>query len=176
MLQAYSRCFALYQENWLCLKNYCAVAMCSYLYSVVVHLTVFSLPFIQSKLDSSSGLSFLNYFRWHPVKSGLEFILPDFKVWALSGTLSCWCGQFLETKLNFALEILPISLAEPNLQEQRIERIVLTSLVPQYLALASTSAWASPVNRHPLCPVRRPLLTRIWNLFPPLSTFCSLES
>lgn len=55
---------------------------------------------------------------------------------------------------NFVFEIMSKLFANPNLQKHIIKRIFPSSLVPQYLALASTSAWAPPVNRHPSYPVR----------------------
>lgn len=80
-------------------------------------------------------------------------------------------------KLNFVLGILPIPLPYPNLQDHIIKRIVPSSLVPQYLALTSTSAWAPPVNRHLSCPVREShSLERSRNSSPLPGTFCSLRS
>lgn len=77
---------------------------------------------------------------------------------------------------NFALGISPIPLADPNLQDHIIKRIVPSSLVPQYLALTSTSAWAPPVNRHLSCPVREShSLERSRNSSPLPGTFCSLR-
>lgn len=83
---------------------------------------------------------------------GLELTLPDFQT----------------HESNFVLGMLPIPLGDPNLQDHIIKRIVPSSLVPQYLALTFTSAWAPPVNTHPsiMSCQRKPLLRKIWKLFP----------